>query len=93
MAAAETKRPRTYVKNAFKTVYWRFGAFFILGSLCIGIVVPWNNPTLQGIFLGTAAGGETVAASPYVIAMQNQRVTRLPHVVNAYASTPILDRG
>ena len=34
MVAAEAKRPRIYIKNAFKTVYWRFGLFFILGALC-----------------------------------------------------------
>ena len=27
MVAAEAKRPRVYIKQAFKTVYWRFGAF------------------------------------------------------------------
>lgn len=39
MVAAEAKRPRIYIKQAFKTVYWRFGIFFIGGALCAGIVV------------------------------------------------------
>jgi amino acid transporter len=39
MVAAEAKRPRIYIKQAFKTVYWRFGFFFIGGALCTGIVV------------------------------------------------------
>ena len=30
MVAAEAKRPRIYIKNAFKTVNWRFGLFFII---------------------------------------------------------------
>lgn len=93
MAAAETKRPRTYVKNAFKTVYWRFGAFFMLGSLCVGIVIPWNNPILQGIYLGTSAGGGTIAASPYVIAMSSLGVRVLPHIVNALLITSIFSAG
>lgn len=42
MVAAEAKRPRIYIKTAFKTVYWRFGIFFILGALCVGIVVPYS---------------------------------------------------
>jgi amino acid permease len=93
IAAAETKRPRTYVKGAFKTVYWRFGAFFILGSLCVGIVLPWNDPQLQGVFLGTSGDGGTVAASPYVIAMSNMGISVLPHIVNALLITSIFSAG
>lgn len=33
MVAAEAKRPRIFIKNAFKTVYWRFGLFFIGGNV------------------------------------------------------------
>lgn len=92
MAAAETKRPRKYIKTAFKTVYWRFGMFFILGALCVGIVVPWNDEQLQGVFLGTAAGG-SAAASPYVIAMGNLGIGVLPHIVNALLVTSIFSAG
>lgn len=69
MVAAEAKRPRTYIKAAFKTVYWRFGLFFILGALCVGIVIPYNDTTLVGIEEGDTGGSGTAAASPYVIAM------------------------
>ena len=93
MAAAEVKRPRKYVKTAFKTVYWRFGLFFILGALCVGIVVPWNDEQLQGVFLGTAGGGGTAAASPYVIAMSNLGIGVLPHIVNALLITSIFSAG
>lgn len=33
MVAGEAERPRTYLKNGFKTMYWRFGTFFIGGAL------------------------------------------------------------
>jgi yeast amino acid transporter len=91
MAAAETKRPRKYIKTAFKTVYWRFGLFFILGALCVGIVVPWNDPTLQAILSGEGRAG--AAASPYVIAMSNMGIGGLPHVVNALLITSIFSAG
>lgn len=71
MVAAEAKRPRIYIKNAFKTVYWRFGIFFIMGALCCGIVIPYNDPTLVDILSGDKGGAGTAAASPYVIAMKN----------------------
>ncbi|KAI8960367.1 amino acid permease/ SLC12A domain-containing protein [Daldinia sp. FL1419] len=87
MVAGEAERPRTYLKNGFKTVYWRFGIFFIGGALCVGIVLPYNDLTLQNADTGTAAG------SPYVIAMQNLGVGILPHIVNALMITSIFSAG
>jgi len=92
MAAAETKRPRKYIKTAFKTVYWRFGLFFIMGALCVGIVVPWNDPQVQAVLSGEEGGG-TAAASPYVIAMANMGISGLPHLVNALLVTSIFSAG
>lgn len=88
MVAAEAKHPRIYIKDAFKTVYWRFGTFFILGSLCCGIVVAYNDPILTG-----GKGSGTAAASPYVIAMSNLGIGVLPHVVNALLFTSIFSAG
>lgn len=93
MVAAEAKRPRVYIKNAFKTVYWRFGIFFIVGALCVSIIVPYNDPTLVGIVTGTADGGGTAAASPYVIAMENLGVSVMPHITNALMMTSIFSAG
>ncbi|KAK7698470.1 hypothetical protein SLS64_012462 [Diaporthe eres] len=88
MVAGEAQRPRTYLKQAFKTVYWRFGLFFIGGALCVGIILPYNDPTLNS---GDGAG--TAAASPYVIAMRNMQVAVLPHIVNALLVTSIFSAG
>lgn len=93
MVAAEAKRPRVYIKNAFKTVYWRFGIFFIGGALCVGIVIPYNDPTLVAILSGTKSGDGTAAASPYVIAMENLGVSVLPHITNALMCTSIFSAG
>ncbi|VUC34759.1 unnamed protein product [Clonostachys rosea] len=93
IVAAEAKRPRIYIKNAFKTMYWRFGLFFIGGALCVGIVIPYNDPTLVGIISGDKSGGGTGAASPYVIAMMNLGVEGLPHLVNALLLTSIFSAG
>ena len=75
MVSGEAKRPRVYIKNAFKTVYFRFGAFFILGALCVGIVLPYNDPTLVQVL---TSGEKSAAASPYVIAMTNLNINGLP---------------
>ncbi|KAM0716378.1 hypothetical protein Q7P37_007823 [Cladosporium fusiforme] len=90
MVAAEAKRPRIYIKNAFKTVYYRFGLFFIMGALCAGIVLPYNDPTLSEV---QDAGTKSAAASPYVIAMQNLGIGVLPDIVNALMVTSIFSAG
>ncbi|KAI0848793.1 amino acid permease/ SLC12A domain-containing protein [Daldinia vernicosa] len=87
MVAGEAERPRTYLKNGFKTVYWRFAVFFIGGALCVGIVLPYNDETLKNADTGTANG------SPYVIAMQNLGVGILPNVINALMITSIFSAG
>ncbi|KAI4726014.1 putative amino acid permease [Aureobasidium sp. EXF-10728] len=93
MVSAEAKRPRTYIKTAFKTVYYRFGIFFIGGALAAGIVVASKDPELVAIVSGTKSGGGTAAASPYVIAMKNMGITGLPHFVNALLVTSIFSAG
>lgn len=93
MVAGEAKRPRVYLKAAFKTMYWRFAFFFIGGALCVGIVIPYNDKTLTDVLAGTSSGGGTAAASPYVIAMQNLGVSGLPHFTNALLVTSIFSAG
>lgn len=92
MSAAETMRPRVLLKSAFKTIYWRFVLFFVLSALCVGIVVPWTNPTLQAILAGEGSrkGG---AASPYIVAMALLDVRALPHLVNALLITSVFSAG
>lgn len=93
MVAAEAKRPRIYIKNAFKTVYWRFAIFFIGSALCIGIVIPYNDPKLVAILSGESGGSGTASASPYVIAMSNMGISVFPHIVNALLCTSIFSAG
>lgn len=92
MVAAEAKHPSIYIKSAFKTVYFRFGLFFIGGALATGIVLPYDDEKLRAIHLD-GQGEATAAASPYVIAMQNMNIKVLPHVVNALLFTTIYSAG
>ncbi|UPL02226.1 hypothetical protein LCI18_013160 [Fusarium solani-melongenae] len=92
MIAAEAKHPSIYLKTAFKTVYLRFGIFFIGSALAVGIVLPYNDPELRRIHIA-GEGSSTAAASPYVIAMTNMGIGVLPHVVNALLFTSIFSAG
>lgn len=93
MIAGEAKLPRRYLKNAFKTTYIRFGIFFILSAICVGVVIPYNDPTLGAIMDGTSEGAGTGAASPYVIAMNNLGISVLPHITNALLVSSIYSAG
>lgn len=92
MVAAEAKHPSRYIKTAFKTVYFRFGLFFIGGALACTIVLPYNDQALVDIHID-GDGGQTAAASPYVMAMENMGIQVLPHIVNALLFTTIYSAG
>ncbi|KDN70598.1 putative histidine permease, partial [Colletotrichum sublineola] len=87
MVAGEAMRPRIYLKQGFKTIYWRFAVFFIGSAVAIGIIIPHNDPKLENAGAGTADG------SPYVIDMQNMGINVLPHVINALLCTSIFSAG
>ncbi|KAF7590985.1 hypothetical protein BBP40_002179 [Aspergillus hancockii] len=93
MVAAEAKHPRIYIKNAFKTAYWRFGFFFVGSALCCGILVAYNDTTLVSVYSGETEGAGSAAASPYVIAMNNLGVGVLPHIVSGLLVTTIFSAG
>lgn len=93
MVSGECELPRRYLKNAFKTTYWRFAIFFIGSALSVGIVIPYNEKTLVQIITGESSGGGTASASPYVIAMNNLGITVLPHITNALLVTSIFSAG
>ncbi|CAK7243327.1 MAG: hypothetical protein STHCBS139747_004845 [Sporothrix thermara] len=65
----------------------------IVSSLCMGIVIPYNDKTLAAILGGEAGGSGTGAASPYVIAMQRLHIKFLPHLVNALIMTSVFSAG
>ncbi|KAL1863776.1 hypothetical protein Plec18170_000615 [Paecilomyces lecythidis] len=90
MVSAEAKHPRIYIKQAFKTVYWRFGVFFIGGALCVGILVAYNDTSLvQAI----ESGKSSSTASPYIIAMKNLGVDALPDIAAALMVTSVFSAG
>lgn len=93
MMAGEAAHPRKNLKKAFKTIYWRFGVFFIGGALACGIVIPYNDPQLLAILADGGSATGTAASSPYVIAMQNLGIGVLPHITNALLVTSIFSAG
>ncbi|KAK3686502.1 general amino acid permease agp2 [Vermiconidia calcicola] len=90
MAAGEAENPRVILPKAYNAVFYRLTAFFVLGSLCVGINVPYDDETLIAAFEGGAPGA---AASPYVVSMIRLRIQVLPHIVNALILTAAFSAG
>ncbi|KAI1869954.1 uncharacterized protein JN550_005544 [Neoarthrinium moseri] len=90
MAAGEAENPRGVMPRAFNAVFYRLTAFFMLGSLCVGILVPYNDKTMSDAFSNSAPGA---AASPYVVAMGRLGIPVLPHIVNALVLTAAFSAG
>ena len=80
MAAGEAENPRVVMPRAYNAVFYRLTTFFVLGSLCVGILVPYNDPELTAAFRDGKPGA---AASPYVVSMNRLNIPVLPHIVNA----------
>ena len=90
MAAGETENPRKVLPRAYNAVFYRLTTFFVLGSLCVGIVVPHNDPELVDAFTKAKPGA---AASPYVVAMNRLQIGVLPHIVNAMVLASAFSAG
>ncbi|KAB8227296.1 amino acid permease-domain-containing protein [Aspergillus alliaceus] len=84
---------RKVMRKAFASFGWRLILFFYLGALCIGIVVPYNDPTWAAMLDGTAKGSGTGAASPYVISMNHFGIQVLPDIANALIMASVLSAG
>lgn len=90
MTAGEAEAPRRTMPRAFNGVFYRLTTFFILGSLCVGIVVPYSDPFLLNALSDATPGA---GSSPYVIAMQRMHIPVLPHITNAIILTSIFSAG
>lgn len=90
MAAGEAQNPRVVMPRVYKTVFFRLTAFFMLGSLAVGINVPSNDPELVDALLNGKPGA---AASPYVIAMTRLKIRVLPDIVNAAVLSAAFSAG
>ena len=84
VAAGEAENPRKNIPKAVRRVFWRILFFYVLGSLAIGVLVPYNDPNLLSAQSSGAAGA---AQSPWVIAIYRAGIPVLPSIINAVILT------
>ncbi|CAN6672063.1 general amino-acid permease Gap1p [Trichomonascus vanleenenianus] len=87
LAAAEAENPRKSLPRAIKQVFWRILLFYIVSLIVIGFLVPYNNPQLLG------NSSVDIAASPFVIAIQNAGIKVLPSIFNVVIMIAVLSVG
>ena len=80
VAAGETENPRRNIPKAVRRVFWRILFFYVIGSLAIGVLIPYNESRLLDAIHHDSPGG---AASPWVIAIYRAGVPVLPSIINA----------
>ena len=66
VVAGEARNPRPTMNKAFKATIYRLCIFFLGSALAIGILVPYDSPSL----LSAQSTGTGAAKSPYVVSMQ-----------------------
>ena len=84
VAAGEAENPRKNIPKAVKRVFWRILFFYVLGTLAIGVLIPYNDKKLLGAIKSGAPGA---AASPWVIAIYRAGIPVLPSIINAVILT------
>ncbi len=84
VAAGEAENPRHNIPKAVRRVFWRILFFYVLGTLAIGVLIPYNEPNLLHAIKTGSAGA---AASPWVIAVYRAGVPALPSIINAVILT------
>ncbi|WFD18464.1 hypothetical protein MCAP1_000667 [Malassezia caprae] len=86
LAAAETANPRKEIPKACKQVLFRVLLFYILSLFLITLIVPADDPRLQG-------SSNDARASPFVIAIQIGQINALPQIFNAVILLSALSVG
>jgi amino acid transporter len=84
VAAGEAENPRKNIPKAVRRVFWRILFFYVLGSLAIGVLVPYNDHNLLTAQKNNSNGA---ARSPWVIAIYRAGIPALPSIINAVILT------
>lgn len=66
--------------QAIRRLFWRIIIFYVLGSLAIGVMVPYNDKKLITAQQKDLPGA---ARSPWVVAIEEAGIPVLPSIINA----------
>lgn len=79
VTVGEAQNPRRTIPRAIRLTFFRIVFFYILCVFLLGMIVPYNSERLT--FATKQAAG--ASASPFVVAVLEEGVKGLDHVINA----------
>lgn len=79
VTVGEAANPRKVIPRAIKLTFYRILLFYVVLIFFLGMLVPYNSPELAE---GIKFGGNTAAASPFVIAIKIAGIKHLPGILN-----------
>lgn len=80
LTAGEAQSPRRVMPRVFSRVIYRLVVFYVLGVLCVGILIPYDDPALT-------SGAKGAGSSPFVIGVTRLGISGLPSLINAILIT------
>jgi lysine-specific permease len=87
VAAGESENPRKNVPRAIKQVFWRIILFYILSILIIGLIIPYDDPSLLSDDV------TQISVSPFTLVFVKAGITPAADVMNAVILTTVLSAG
>ena len=86
IAAGECSNPRKTVPRAINQVIFRILIFYILTLFFVGLLVPYNDPSLTD-------DTTFISSSPFLISIKNSGTPVLPHIFNAVMLFTVTSAG
>ncbi|KAI9303250.1 amino acid permease/ SLC12A domain-containing protein [Cunninghamella echinulata] len=86
ITAGESQNPHKTVPAAVKQVFWRIVLFYILSMLIIGLVIPYNDPSLLD-------GSHDIAVSPFTLVFEKAGAQSAASIMNAVILITMISAG
>ncbi|OLF53930.1 amino acid permease [Pseudomonas chlororaphis] len=87
IAAGETRDPGKNVPRAVRQIFWRILLFYVLTILIIGLLIPYNDPSLL------RNGVSDIRVSPFTLIFERADMLGAAAVMNAVILTSVLSAG
>ncbi|OMJ26794.1 Lysine-specific permease [Smittium culicis] len=87
ITAGESMNPTKDIPTASRTLFWRILLFYILSILLIGLIIPYDNPSLLN------SGLKSIAVSPLVLVLEKAGIKAAADIMNAVILTSVLSAG
>ncbi|KAF2200658.1 dicarboxylic amino acid permease [Delitschia confertaspora ATCC 74209] len=78
VTVGEAQNPRKTIPRAIKLTFYRILFFYVFSVLLLGMLVPYND----GDLIFATKQGTKASASPFVVAIKNAGIEKLPGILN-----------